>query len=194
MDVVRALREAGWTGLIAFGLFLPLIGFNTVQNIRNELVLETRWPLLAALVAIVAIGRLLWGILPRRQIANAWRVNVGSPGSLALTAAAGCTIALLAYITYGAVAESHVGFRSSLMATLIVGSCAGIAGMIGLVWSSIALRYPATTEAGRSRRHQIGVALRAAALGFLIVYPLIMLWLTGFQAPSSGSTISASRF
>ncbi len=36
------------TGLIAFGLFLPLIGFKTVQNIRNELVLETRWPLLLA--------------------------------------------------------------------------------------------------------------------------------------------------
>jgi branched-chain amino acid transport system permease protein len=181
VDVVRALREAGWTGLIAFGLLLPLIGFNTVQNIHNELVLETRWPLLAALVAIVAIGRLLWGILPRRRMTNAWRANVGSPGRLALTAAAGCTVALLAYVTYGAVAESHVGFRSSLMAIVIVGGCAGIAGMIGLVWSSIALRYPATTEAGRSRRHQIGVALRAAALGFLIVYPLMMLWLTGFQ-------------
>src|SRR5688572_21448188 len=97
VDVVRALREAGWTGLIAFGLLLPLIGFNTVQNIHNELVLETRWPLLAALVAIVALGRLLWGILPRQQIANAWRANVGSPGRLALTAVAGCTIAVLAY-------------------------------------------------------------------------------------------------
>ena len=59
LDVVRALRETGWTGLIAFGLFLPLIGFNTVQNTHNELVLETRWPLLAVLVAIVATGRLV---------------------------------------------------------------------------------------------------------------------------------------
>ena len=42
--VARALREAAFAGLIAFGLFLPLIGFVTVQNIRNELVLETRWP------------------------------------------------------------------------------------------------------------------------------------------------------
>src|SRR5207302_749416 len=46
--VVGALRQAAITGLIAFGLLLPLIGFNTVQNIRNELILETRWPLLAA--------------------------------------------------------------------------------------------------------------------------------------------------
>src|SRR5215831_877616 len=61
--VVGALRQAAITGLIAFGLLLPLIGFNTVQNIRNELVLETRWPLLAALVAIIAGGRFLHALL-----------------------------------------------------------------------------------------------------------------------------------
>src|SRR5436309_10964389 len=61
--VVGALRQAAITGLIAFGLLLPLIGFNTVQNIRNELVLETRWPLLAALVALVAGGRFVQAFL-----------------------------------------------------------------------------------------------------------------------------------
>src|SRR6516164_8423749 len=63
VDVVRALRQAAITGLIAFGLLLPLIGFNTVQNIRNELILETRWPLLAAMVAIIAGGRFLHALL-----------------------------------------------------------------------------------------------------------------------------------
>jgi branched-chain amino acid transport system permease protein len=63
VDVVRALRQAAITALIAFGLLLPLIGFNTVQNIRNELILETRWPLLAALVAIIAGGRFLHAVL-----------------------------------------------------------------------------------------------------------------------------------
>jgi branched-chain amino acid transport system permease protein len=63
VDVVRALREGALAGLIAFGLFLPLIGFNTVQNIHNELVLETRWPLLAAMVAIIAGGRFLYALL-----------------------------------------------------------------------------------------------------------------------------------
>jgi branched-chain amino acid transport system permease protein len=56
-DLARALREAAIAGLIALGLFLPLIGFNTVQNIRNELVPETRWPLLLTLVALIAAGR-----------------------------------------------------------------------------------------------------------------------------------------
>jgi len=58
-NLLRALRETAITALLAFGLFLPLIGFNTVQNIRNELVLETRWPLLFAIVAIIAGLRLL---------------------------------------------------------------------------------------------------------------------------------------
>ena len=63
VDIIGALRQAAITGLITLGLLLPLIGFNTVQNIRNEIVLETRWPLLAALVAIIAAGRFLHAIL-----------------------------------------------------------------------------------------------------------------------------------
>ena len=63
VDIVRALREAAITPLISFGMFLPLIGFNTVQNIHNELVLETRWPLLAALVGIITVGRFLHALL-----------------------------------------------------------------------------------------------------------------------------------
>src|SRR5437899_9048729 len=58
-EIGRALRESLFTGLLAFGLFLPLIAFNTVQNIRNELVLETRWPLLFTFVAIIAGLRFL---------------------------------------------------------------------------------------------------------------------------------------
>src|SRR2546430_988899 len=62
VDLARALRQTAITALIAFGLLLPLIGFNTVQNIRNEIVLEARWPLLAALVAIIAAGRFVHAI------------------------------------------------------------------------------------------------------------------------------------
>jgi branched-chain amino acid transport system permease protein len=54
---VGALRQAGFTGLVAFGVFLPLIGFETAVNGRNELILTTRWPLLFAIVAMMAAGR-----------------------------------------------------------------------------------------------------------------------------------------
>jgi branched-chain amino acid transport system permease protein len=62
VDVLGALRDAAFTGLVAFGLFLPLIGFQTVTNIRDELILTTRWPLLLAFVAITAGGRFAYSV------------------------------------------------------------------------------------------------------------------------------------
>jgi branched-chain amino acid transport system permease protein len=63
LDFIRACRDAAVAALIACGLFLPLIGFNTVQNIHNELIVETRWPLLAILIAIIAAGRFIHSLL-----------------------------------------------------------------------------------------------------------------------------------
>ena len=71
VEVVRALRDAGWTALLAFGLFLPLIGFVTVQNMDRQLVLDTRFGLLAAFVAIVALGRLAYSLMIAPLIARA---------------------------------------------------------------------------------------------------------------------------
>ena len=47
VDLARALKDAVFAALLSLGLFLPLVGFDTVTNIRNELVLETRFELLA---------------------------------------------------------------------------------------------------------------------------------------------------
>ncbi|HEY6633338.1 MAG TPA: high-affinity branched-chain amino acid ABC transporter permease LivM [Rhizobiaceae bacterium] len=55
----RAIREALYAGVIAFGLFFLLIGVKTDQNIRNELILVPRWSLLAIVVALVMAGRFL---------------------------------------------------------------------------------------------------------------------------------------
>jgi len=52
-----AWRDAAITGAVAFGLFLPLIGFKTDINGRDQLILTTRWPLLFIFVAIAASGR-----------------------------------------------------------------------------------------------------------------------------------------
>ena len=68
---LRALRDAGWTALLAFGLFLPLIGFVTVQNMDRQLVLDTRFGLLAAFVAIVFGGRLAYSLMLAPLMARA---------------------------------------------------------------------------------------------------------------------------
>ena len=87
VDTTRALRDAGITALLAFGLFLPLVGFQTVTNVRNDLILVTRWPLLFAVVCIVGIDRLAYSLaiepwLRQRALKPvapipAWRVQVG---------------------------------------------------------------------------------------------------------------------
>jgi len=53
-----ALKQAAIAGIVAFGMLLPLIGFRTVQDMRNELVLETRPLLLAVFVLITIAGSL----------------------------------------------------------------------------------------------------------------------------------------
>ena len=60
VDMTGALRDAGFTGLVAFGVLLPLIGFLTGVDGSNQLVLTTRWPLLLAIVAIIAACRFLY--------------------------------------------------------------------------------------------------------------------------------------
>ena len=88
VDVARAIRDAAVTGLLAFGLFLPLVGFETITNIRNDLVLATRWPLLLAIAALVALGRLSYSLLIEPWLARRalqppsaaipeWRVQFG---------------------------------------------------------------------------------------------------------------------
>src|SRR5438105_4106167 len=62
-NVARAIKDAVFTALIAFALLLPLIGFKTVQNMRNELELETRIPLLLAIVAIITAGKLFGSLV-----------------------------------------------------------------------------------------------------------------------------------
>jgi branched-chain amino acid transport system permease protein len=86
--------------MIAFGLLLPLIGFNTVQNIHNELVLETRWPLLVAMVAIIAGGRFLHAILLAPWLAR-HAVRSRRYGEAAHPAARGWIMRLLVPFTLG---------------------------------------------------------------------------------------------
>ncbi len=63
VNVARALKDAALTALIAFALLLPLVGFKTIQNMRNELELETRLPLLLSIVAVIAAARLFGSLV-----------------------------------------------------------------------------------------------------------------------------------
>lgn len=58
--IARGIREALIAGVLSFGLFVLFIGLETTQNISNELIIVTRWPLLAAVVAAVMAVRFVF--------------------------------------------------------------------------------------------------------------------------------------
>src|SRR5438477_4170391 len=62
-NVARAIKDAVFTALISFALLLPLIGFKAVQNMRNELELETRIPLLLSIVDIITAAKLFGSLV-----------------------------------------------------------------------------------------------------------------------------------
>jgi branched-chain amino acid transport system permease protein len=176
--IAQAVRTAVFTGLIAAGLFLPLIAFQAVQDIRNQLILETRWPLFASFVAIAFVGRLVWELMPRARLQAGLVEFFASPVRLA-TAAAVCA---LATVVLRIVARAGFGVETAVASALSYPlGFAALALLIGAASAWVKHRYPTETEPGRRRRHQIGVALRAAALGFVVVYPLMALLFVGSQ-------------
>jgi branched-chain amino acid transport system permease protein len=82
LEVGKALKDAGLTALITFALFLPLVGFKTVQNMRNELELETRMPLLLSFVAVITAAKLFGSL-----VVDPWRERRALRGTSATFAA-----------------------------------------------------------------------------------------------------------
>jgi branched-chain amino acid transport system permease protein len=56
-NFAKAVKEGLVAAALALGLFVLIVGFRTDQNIRNELVLNQRWGLLAVFVLIAGLGR-----------------------------------------------------------------------------------------------------------------------------------------
>jgi branched-chain amino acid transport system permease protein len=65
LDIATAVKEAALAALVAFGLFVLLIGIRTDQGPTGALVLTTRVGALAAIVALVFAGSLARALLPR---------------------------------------------------------------------------------------------------------------------------------
>jgi branched-chain amino acid transport system permease protein len=114
--LTNAFRDAGITALLAFGLFLPLIGFKTEQNIRNELILTTRWPLLLAIVGIVGFGRLFYSLTlePWLRQRAARRVPTAQPAWRVLAAKWFIPFAVGFVIVYPVIVVLAVGFGGAI--------------------------------------------------------------------------------
>jgi branched-chain amino acid transport system permease protein len=83
--IANAVREALYTGLIAFGLLVLLVGLKTDQNIRNELIIVQRWGLLAIMVGIAMIGRFVISAYIRPELARRRAARAAAPALAAPT-------------------------------------------------------------------------------------------------------------
>ncbi|MBX9776782.1 MAG: DUF3382 domain-containing protein, partial [Xanthobacteraceae bacterium] len=142
-DLVRAFRAAAFTGLIAAGLFLPLIAFRASHDIRNELILETRWPLFAAFVAAAFVGQLTWELLPRERLWQDLSAFFRSPKKLA--AAAGICGFATAVLRLAGTAGFGGDAELALALSVLLAVCT-IAFVIGAGVAGVTTRYPATTD------------------------------------------------
>jgi branched-chain amino acid transport system permease protein len=86
--LLGAVRDAALATLVAFGLFVVMVGLRTDVSPSGALFLRQRWADVAMLCALVFAGRLvvsLWGLRPQPAAA--------SPGRVALVARLGRTVA-----------------------------------------------------------------------------------------------------
>src|SRR5215831_11590636 len=115
IDLVRALKNAGLTALIALGLFLPLIGFKTTVDIHNELILETRFQLLAVFVALAVAGSLVMSLVIAPWRAHRSRVAPDSTLHLPPTLARWAPPSALGFVVaYPALVLLLVGFQGGI--------------------------------------------------------------------------------
>ncbi|MBB5754501.1 high-affinity branched-chain amino acid ABC transporter permease LivM [Prosthecomicrobium pneumaticum] len=117
-DIGAAVKDALLAGVIALGLFGPLVGLRTEQNMRNEVVLELHWVTVAVIVGIVVVGRFLlrtviWPALADRKLRD--RPAAGEPGALRQTVGRFLPPAGLVFlIVYPALMLSLFGLQGSL--------------------------------------------------------------------------------
>ena len=97
LDVLAAVKEAAIAALVAFGLFVLLIGIRTEQGPTGALVFTTRFGLLAEIVAAVFVGRLLRALTSRKAT-----VSIGSlvPASLKAAASGLAVYAAAAFVAF----------------------------------------------------------------------------------------------
>jgi len=151
IDIGHAVKDAGATALLTFFLLLPLIGFNTFQDIHNQLTIESRWPLLLKFVALAGVGRLVWQLtvmpwLERRALrarptpstpAPPWRTRLArlvAPGAIGFVLAYPVLVVLLVGFTGTAKWVDNFGIQILIYVMLGFGLniVVGLAGLLDL--------------------------------------------------------------
>ena len=114
-----AARDAILAGVIALGIFGPLVGLKTEQNMQNELIITTRWGMVAVIVGIVIVGRFLlttviWPAMARGKIKDKPPQSAGEVALRARLARWFAPTGLVFLFLYPAIVVYLLGFQGSL--------------------------------------------------------------------------------
>ena len=61
-NLVQALKDAGFAGMVTFGLCVPIVAFRAEQDMANKLVLQQRWWMALVITGLVIVSRLLFSL------------------------------------------------------------------------------------------------------------------------------------
>ena len=122
-DLAAALKDAGLAALVTFALSIPILSFRTDQNQANELILRSRWGLVAIVCALVFGAKLLLSAYAATRAARAATASPrqatetvgGAPSAaqrigrlgLPLFLGIALTFPLIAYLGTGGLTESR---------------------------------------------------------------------------------------
>ncbi|KQZ30918.1 branched-chain amino acid ABC transporter permease [Mesorhizobium sp. Root552] len=172
-NISTGLREAFYAGLIAFFMFVLLIGLKTDQNIHNELIIVPRWGLLAVVVLLTALGRFLQVVyltpfLAAQKITDTKTGMRPTSVALRFFSKRNLVIALVigaVLLLAGGTLEAAVGPYWSVY----LGMLRGAAIIYVLAWVIFYFR------------NFIGAHSYSLGFAVLVLYPVAMVLLFGFQ-------------
>ncbi len=113
----KAIREGFFAGLVALGLFILFVGLETTQNIHNELIVVTRWGLLAIFVAVCAVSRFLMTAFIRPWLNERKAIRDAAPAQahIGFVRRNFSMIGIVFLVLYPPVVVSIFGFQGSLL-------------------------------------------------------------------------------
>lgn len=179
-DFAAAAKDAVIAGIIALGLFGPLVGLKTVQNMDNQLIVQNNWLGAAVIIAIVMVGRFLLQafVYPRMAAGKNDRARPG----LAETVRRALPIFLIvAVVTFGLYALIYEFPGAIERLPLIAGFTIAVTLILEAVirWMGRpAKSLDAEEIAAKGARAK---SISRAGLVFLFLYPAIVLALFGIQ-------------
>jgi branched-chain amino acid transport system permease protein len=141
IDILGALRDAGFSALIALGLFGMIMGLKTVQGARG-LVIVTEWDRVFWAVAIVFVGRLalnftIWREGPKRSLGSLLPVAISRHGSKVSMLLGGTLIALALTLPFlPGTGRYHIDLGTLVLTYVMLGwglnIVVGLAGLLDL--------------------------------------------------------------